>query len=95
MSSRWRSTQPGGGGARTYTYELPEALADIEPGEPVLVEFGRRQALAVVLGDVEAPPGITLKPVAARVRSDGALLPPLALELARWISATTSRRPRS
>jgi primosomal protein N' (replication factor Y) len=77
----------GGGGARTYTYTLPEALDDVEPGEPVLVAFGRRQALAVVLGETEAPPGIELKDVAARVRSDGALLPSLSLELARWIAA--------
>ena len=35
----------GGGGARTYTYALPAHLADVAPGEPVLVEFGRRQAL--------------------------------------------------
>src|SRR5690349_11206983 len=55
--------------------------------EPVLVEFGRRQALAVVLGDIDAPPVIELKPVAARVRSDGPLLPTLSIELARWIAA--------
>src|SRR4029453_1622238 len=77
----------GGGGARTYTYALPEALDDVEPGEPVLVEFGRRQALAVVLGETEALPDIELKDVAARVRSDGALLPSLSLDLARWIAA--------
>ncbi|HEX5014596.1 MAG TPA: primosomal protein N' [Candidatus Limnocylindrales bacterium] len=77
----------GGGGARTYTYAVPDGLADIQPGEPVLVEFGRRQALALVLGDTDPPSGIELKPVAARVRSDGALLPPLALSLARWIAA--------
>ena len=76
----------GGGGARTYTYTLPEHLADVAPGEPVLVEFGRRQALAVVLGDAAAPAGIELKPVAARVRSDGPLLPPLSIGLARWIA---------
>src|SRR6476646_5237555 len=76
----------GGAGVRTYTYVLPEHLADVAPGEPVLVEFGRRQALAVVLGDTDAPPGIELKPVAARVRSDGPLLPPLSIGLARWIS---------
>ena len=44
----------GGGGNRTYTYHLPDRLSDIVPGEAVLVEYGRRQALAVVLG--RAPP---------------------------------------
>ena len=76
----------GGGGSRTYTYSVPESLADLVPGEAVLVEFGRRQALAVVLGDTSPPDGINLKPVAARVRTDGPLLPLLGLSLARWIA---------
>src|SRR5258705_13834894 len=61
----------GGGGGRTYTYTVPPALADIVPGEAVLVEFGRRQALAVVLADALAPDGISLQSLAARVRTDG------------------------
>jgi primosomal protein N' (replication factor Y) len=75
----------GGGGARTYTYHVPEALADLRAGEAVLVPFGRRQALAVVLGDAsEAPAGGT-KGVLERVRADGPLLASLSLALARWI----------
>ncbi len=77
----------GGGGSRTYTYAVPAGLADLVPGEAVLVEFGRRQALGVVLGETSAPEGIALKPIAARVRTDGPLLPPLSLDLARWIAA--------
>ncbi|HSL34188.1 MAG TPA: hypothetical protein VK871_11100, partial [Candidatus Limnocylindrales bacterium] len=77
----------GGGGSRTYTYLVPPELEDLVAGEAVLVEFGRRQALAVVLAEVaEAPEGVALKPIAGRVRSDGPLLPPLTLELARWIA---------
>ena len=76
----------GGGGARTYTYMVPAGLDDLAAGEAVLVEFGRRQALAVVLGDTSPPDGISLKPVAARVRTDGPLLPQLGLSLARWIA---------
>src|SRR6266550_868978 len=76
----------GGGGARTYTYSVPGSLADLVPGEAVLVEFGRRQALAVVLRETSPPDGISLKPIAARVRTDGPLLPPLGLSLARWIA---------
>ena len=41
----------GRGGDRTYTYLVPDALADLEPGEAVLVEFGRRQALGIVLAE--------------------------------------------
>ena len=78
----------GGGGARPYTYLVPDHLADLEPGEAVLVEFGRRQALGVVLGESEPPgEGISPKPIAGRVRADGPLLPPLALGLASWIAA--------
>jgi primosomal protein N' (replication factor Y) len=76
----------GAGGMRTYTYSVPEALADLEVGEAVIVEFGHRQALAVVLGEAAPPEGLEAKPVAARVRADGPLLPPLTLELARWIA---------
>ncbi len=78
----------GGGGARTYTYHLPDRLADVEPGEAVLVEYGRRQALAVVLGQPSEPAAFATKPALDRVRADGPLLPPLGLALARWISAT-------
>src|SRR4029079_14045973 len=59
---------------------------DLEPGEAVLVEFGRRRAIAVVLGDAPPPDGITAKPIEARGRTDGPLLPPLALRLADWIA---------
>jgi primosomal protein N' (replication factor Y) len=76
----------GGGGNRTYSYAVPPELADLEEGEAVLVEFGRRQALGIVLGPGEPPPGVAAKPIAGRVRADGPLLPPLALRLARWIA---------
>jgi primosomal protein N' (replication factor Y) len=76
-----------GGGTRTYTYSVPTVLEDLAPGEAVLVEFGRRQALAVVLGETDVPDGLALKPIVSRVRTDGPLLPPLSLHLARWIAS--------
>lgn len=75
------------GASRTYTYEVPVRLSGIQDGEAVLVEFGRsRQALGVVLGPArgETPPNA--KPILARVRADGPLLPRLTLDFARWIS---------
>ena len=75
----------GAGGARPFTYSVPATLADLQDGEAVLVEFGRRQALGVVLGPATAAPGAT-KPVLDRVRADGPLLPSLSLGLARWIA---------
>ena len=56
---------------------VPESLADLEDGEAVLVEFGRRQALGVVLGGADEAPSTTTKPMVDRVRADGPLLPPL------------------
>ena len=42
---------PGVPGGRTFTYAVPAALADIALGEVVLVEFGRRRAVGVVLAE--------------------------------------------
>ncbi len=78
----------GAAGSRTYTYLVPETLADLLPGEPVLVEYGRRQALGIIVAEVAEPPaGVDPKPIADRVRADGPLLPPLSLALARWIAS--------
>jgi len=78
----------GPAGDRPYTYHVPVGLADLEPGEAVIVEFGRRRALGVVMGRLDAPPDVETKPVVARVRTDGPLLPPLSLALARWVADT-------
>jgi primosomal protein N' (replication factor Y) len=78
----------GAGGAKPYTYAVPDRLADLEDGEAVLVEFGRRQALGVILGSADATRGGgVIKSIVDRVRADGPLLPPLTLRLARWIAA--------
>ena len=74
-------------GGQTFTYHLPEALSDIVPGEAVLVEYGRRRALGVVLDMTESRPGMDTKPILGRVRSDGPLLPPLQVALARHIAS--------
>ena len=76
----------GAAGMRPYSYTVPDSLAGLEPGEAVLVEFGRRQALGIVLGPGEVVPGIEAKPIIDRIRADGPLLPPLGMRLAAWIS---------
>ncbi len=83
---------PAGPGPRTYTYAVPPELAPLEPGEAVLVPFGRgnrgaRQAIGIVMGPGAAPGRADIRPVAARIRSDGPLLPPLSLALAGWMAA--------
>lgn len=76
----------GAAGGRPFSYLVPVALADLEVGEAVLVEFGRRQALGIVLGPGEEVPGATTKPIVDRVRADGPLLPALGMRLAAWIA---------
>jgi primosomal protein N' (replication factor Y) (superfamily II helicase) len=80
---------PAGPGPRTYTYLAPADLGDLEPGEPVLVPFGRggRQAIGIVVGEGTVPDGGGVRPIAARVRSDGPLLPALTLAFAAELSA--------
>src|SRR5665811_2612320 len=68
----------GVAGSRTWTYVVPEALADVAAGEAILVEWGRRRAVGIILGEAPAPDGVTARPLGARVRADGPLLPPLA-----------------
>jgi primosomal protein N' len=76
----------GAGGARPYTYAVPDELADLDDGEAVLVEFGKRQALGIVLGSAASSGDVAPKAIVDRVRADGPLLPGLALSLARWIA---------
>ncbi|MGH2898396.1 MAG: hypothetical protein ACRDMZ_06950, partial [Solirubrobacteraceae bacterium] len=76
----------GAAGNRPYSYAVPDALADLAAGEAVLVEFGRRQALGIVLGPGVEVAGVETKPIVDRVRTDGALLPELGMRLAAWIS---------
>jgi primosomal protein N' len=83
---------PAGPGPRTYTYAVPPELAPLQPGEAVLVPFGRgdrgaRQAIGIIMGPGSAPERADIRAVAARIRSDGPLLPPLSLALAGWIAA--------
>ena len=76
----------GAAGIAPFTYHVPPGLGALDPGEAVLVEFGRRQALGIVLGPAPDP-SIATKPVLERVRADGPLLPPLSMRLASWIAA--------
>jgi len=76
----------GAGGSRTYTYRIPPALADLVPGEAVLVEFGRRQALGIIVAETDVSAVADPKAIVDRVRADGPLLPPLSLALARSIA---------
>src|SRR3954452_4675379 len=71
---------------QTFTYAVPAELGEVVPGEAVLVDYGRRRALGVVMGTTLEQPEREIKPILARVRSDGPLLPPLQVELCRHIA---------
>ncbi len=74
-------------GGQTFTYAVPTELGAVEPGEAVLVEYGRRRALGVVMATTDEPPDREVKPILARVRSDGPLIPALQVSLARHIAS--------
>ena len=76
---------PGVPGGRTFTYRVPADLADVEPGEAVMVDFGRRRAVGLLLAEGVEPP-VEARPLLARVRSAGPLLGPLARRLALHVS---------
>ena len=78
----------GAAGSHAFTYRVPARLEPLLPGEAVLVEFGRRQALGIILGDSAGKDGFVAKPVVDRVRADGPLLPPTSIALAQAIAAT-------
>lgn len=73
-------------GGVLYTWSVPDELADLVTGEAVLVGYGRREAAGVVLGDHEGEPPASVRPVLARIRSDGPLLTPLQARLAAHIT---------
>ena len=86
-ASRSRSTQRAAAARGPTPTSCPTALADIEPGEAgarrVRAAPGARRSCS---GTCDAPPGIELKPVVARVRSRRGAAAAARARLARWIS---------
>ncbi len=78
----------GAAGSHAFTYRVPTRLEPVLAGEAVLVEFGHRQALGIVLGPAVAADGVVTKPILDRVRADGPLLPPSSMALAQEIAST-------
>ena len=78
----------GAAGLHAFTYRVPARLEPLAEGEAVLVEFGRRQALGIVLGPGGAAGALVTKPIVERVRADGPLLPASSMALARSIATT-------
>lgn len=74
--------------AQTFTYASDRDLA---PGTRVLVPFGKRRVVGVVLGNDPPGPekgkgGFEIKPI-EKVIDESPIYSPVVLELARWISS--------
>ncbi len=79
--------------ARTFDYEVPEALADrLVPGVRVAVPFGPRRLTGVVLSARTGEPSRPLKAIQSALDVEP-LLGPEMLELARWLSAKYAAPP--
>ncbi len=66
---------------------MPEELGEVLTRRGRAGRYGRRRALGIVLAASASGPGRETKPLLARVRSDGPLLPPVQVELARHVAA--------
>jgi primosomal protein N' (replication factor Y) len=68
-----------------FTYRLAEGAPEAPRGARVVVPFGRRRAIGVVLGPAQAPSGVALKDV-HDVLDDVPLVDPPLLDLALWMA---------
>ncbi len=70
----------------TYTYSVPEPLRrSIEPGLLVVAPFRQSRLPGVVVAVTTEPPNYPVRDIES-VWPDGPIIPPHALELARWMS---------
>jgi primosomal protein N' (replication factor Y) len=71
---------------RTFTYSVPDGIAmPIPAGSRVVVPFRNRREIGICLGVVDAPPGVTLKPIES-VADEIPSIPPALLATGRWIA---------
>ena len=71
---------------RSFTYSVPEGIAmPIPRGARVAVTFRNRKEIGICMGVVDAPAGVTLKPIDAVLDSAPSFTEPL-LETAEWIA---------
>lgn len=70
---------------RTYTYHLPDNLDRPEPGQRVLVEFGRARTVGFYLGTPSSPPDVATKPIQGTL-DDTSYFPKDLFSLCLWMS---------
>jgi len=79
----------GAGGMRTYTYAVPDSLADLEAGEAVMVEFGWWLALGLANLANIFDPSLIRGAAASRLAFDRAYF-----EMDRFLIETMAIRPQ-
>jgi len=70
---------------RTFAYHLTDDIARLDPGQRVLVEFGRRRTLGFYLGQPTSPPTVTTKPV-IRALDAASQFPNELFDLCLWMA---------
>ena len=70
---------------RTFTYHLSEGLDQPQPGQRVLVEFGRSRTVGFYLGPSASPPGVTTKPI-LKTLDDVTYFPADLFSLCLWMA---------
>ncbi|MEI7605681.1 MAG: primosomal protein N', partial [Chloroflexota bacterium] len=76
---------PGSPGERLYDYALPDGL-HVGIGDGVVVPFGARRAVGIVVAcDTTPPEGILVKPLESRI-GEKPILSPRVMQLAQEIA---------
>ncbi|MBD3257024.1 primosomal protein N' [candidate division GN15 bacterium] len=70
---------------RTFTYHLPTELGPLEPGQRVLVEFGRKRRVGFYLDRGASDPGVATKPV-LQALDRRSYFPPDLLKTCLWMA---------
>ncbi|RME22158.1 MAG: primosomal protein N' [Candidatus Zixiibacteriota bacterium] len=84
-TERYVTVAVSGPARTTFTYQLPRTLPWPEPGQRVLVPFGRQKRVGFFVGETtDRPPG-TIKHI-SKVLDSGTLFPPDLFRLCLWMS---------
>jgi primosomal protein N' (replication factor Y) len=70
---------------RTFTYHVPDDLAPLQPGQRLLVEFGRARTIGFYLGEPTSAPVVKTKPI-IRLLDPASFYPRELFDLCLWIS---------
>ena len=70
---------------RTFTYHVPDDLGPLQPGQRLLVQFGRARTVGFYLGEPTAAPAVKTKPIISVLDPTG-FYPRELFDLCLWIS---------